>query len=206
MKVARFLFFISLFPILAYSQQHDAQPEKTLFWGPTVGHPVFAGNNFLNHSYTHRPSISLELGVNIYRNFGLSASVRYHGAGLQTTQYVGNSKRGGITEGGIFAFYLIPISDHWHFVPKVGVATFHLTNRMASDHSENYRYTSEGEIYLLRPEMHYFFNQRISLFSSLEYGYVDLSRIQVTRELRHLYRASHQFHLSVGVRLWTSKR
>ncbi|MGK6352000.1 hypothetical protein [Parapedobacter sp. DT-150] len=205
MKVVYALLLVCLFPILTQGQDTVAHANKFMYLGPTVGYPWFGGDNFLRHTYRHQPSIAFELGFNIYRRFGLGTYARYHRGTVQTTEYVGNSIGGDIKEAGILALYLVPINEKWLFIPKIGIGSFWLTNRLESSSSEDYRYTSEGKLYSVRPTMNYFFNDRISIFSAVEYGYVDLSRIRVTREMRHVYQGSHQFHLSAGVRLWILK-
>ena len=167
--------------------------------GLASGNKSFYGDNFLAKTYFNSLMVSIDLRGEIYAKFGAGVTFRNSNAKLKTNQYVGNSINGNIKEWSFYITYNQQISKKWLFVPKLGIATFQLRNQFSK--SLSYSYYTNGTTYFVAPEIHYLIHENISLFSNVDYGFIDFSRVDASSSLTN-YKSSTQLNIEFGIKFW----
>jgi hypothetical protein len=196
--------FLSCF---MYSQNTESHFDKLVSFEFSMGFKSYLGNNFIAKTYNNSFPVATGSSVNIYRKLGVGFYFKKNSASLETTQYVGNSAKGTFIEWGFYACYYAQLNKKWLFIPKIGIATFNLKNELYPYlYSSKKTYYTTGTTYFIAPEINYFLHNNISLFSSIGYGIIDLSKVKASSSLDTNYTSSNQLDLEVGLRFWFGKK
>ena len=62
-------------------------------------------------------------------------------------------------------------------------------------------YYTNGTTYFVAPEIHYLIHENISLFSNVDYGFINLSRVNASSSLTN-YKSSTQLNIEFGIKFW----
>ena len=193
----RHILFVIIFFL---STNMFSQNDRTFLGGGLAsGNKSFIGDNFLTKTYSNSLVVSINISGEIYAKFGAGVTFRNSNAKLKTNQYVGNSINGNIKEWSFYTTYNHQISKKWLFVPKLGIATFQLRNQFSK--SLSYSYYTNGTTYFVAPEIHYLIHENISLFSNVDYGFINLSRVHSSSSLTN-YKSSTQLNIEFGIKFW----
>jgi hypothetical protein len=194
---------ILIFAQVTFAQNKEINFDHLTSYGISSGNKIFIDNNFLAKSYTNNPPFCIDLRFYVHNNFGGGVYYRRNTAALKTKQYVGNSTHAVFKDWGFYACYFMQLEKKWLFIPKIGIATLNLKNQLHNDFDDSkYDYSTNGTTYFIAPEIHYFFHNNISVFSSLEYGFIDLSDVKASSALDTSYKSSVQLIMEAGVRFW----
>jgi hypothetical protein len=198
-----FFIFIVLICSVSYSQNDTYNFNHHGSFAIATGYKTFFGNNFLARTYLNNPVIAFDFNCKIYKDYGAGLFFSKHSASIKTTQYIGNSVSGDFLNWGFYVCYYKQINQKWGVVPKVGIATFRLINKLYDGYSNySYPYYTSGSSYFVAPEINYFVNKSISCFVKPEYDYIDLTDLRASSSLDTDYNTAHQFEVQVGIRLW----
>lgn len=187
----------------AQQEESKSESKKLFSFGISTGYKTFLGDNFLAETYKNELPLCIDARFNIYKNFGAGLYYSFNNASVETTKFVGNSNEGSFKEWGFYTAYFIPINSKFTFVPRIGIATFSMKNKLRDAYfNGSYDYYTEGTTYFIAPELHYFVTPAISLLLNVEYGYISLPNVSASSALNTNYSSASELFLGIGVNVW----
>lgn len=202
------LLFFALFsfaqePTENQKEEVTKESKKVFSFGLSTGYKTFLGNNFLAKTYTNNLPLCIDARFNIYKSFGLGVYYSFNSASLKTTEYVGNSVEANFKEWGFYVAYFMPITKKILFVPRIGIGTFSMKNKLNDEtFNSGFDYYTTGTTYFIAPEIDYFLTPDISLLLNLEYGYIALPNVKASDALGTNYDSSSELFIGVGINFW----
>lgn len=205
------LIALLLFGVFSYGQEptenktEEVKPEskKVFSLGLSTGYKFFLGDNFLAETYKNKAPFYIDARLNLKKNIGFGIYYSFNNADVKTTKFVGNSTEGNFKEWGFYGAYFLKINNDITLVPRIGVSTFLLRNKLRDESiNGSYDYYTEGTTYFIAPEINYFIVPELSLFLNVQYNYISMPDVRASNILGTNYNSSNELFFGFGLNVW----
>ena len=189
-----------------YAQKAINSYKESLSVGVSTGFSTFSGNNFIAKSYNSNIPLTFYLQFPVYSNIGVGFLYQDSRSSLKSTEYVGNSSAGYFNRMGTFGCYYGKLGKRFLVMPMMGVGFLRLKNVLDNSLNLNngsYRYKTNGTYYSVSTDLHYFLNKHVSVFTNVEYSYLDFSGVNASTQNGVSYNSANFYGVQLGVKVWT---
>ena len=188
-----------------YSQKPFNAYYGSLAVGLSSGFGFFGGNNFIAKSYNSNNPSTFDLQFHLYKNYGFGFQYQHGESSLKSTEYVGNSSVGKFGRAGVYGCYYGKLGNKFLIVPRLGTGFIRLRNILdnsANINNGSYDYKTWGNFYTVSTDVNYFVTKGLSLFTNLDYSYLDFKGVNASTANGVSYNSCNYFGVQLGVKLW----
>ena len=199
------LIFVLITWNATYSQKPFNTYKGSFAIGMSTGFSSFQGNNFIAKSYNSNNPSTIDLQFQLYKNYGFGCQYQHSYSSLKSTEYVGNSSVGKFGRAGVYASYYSKLGNKLLIVPKLGIGYIRLRNFLDNSANVNngtYDYKTWGDYYSVSTDLNYFVTKGLSLFTNLDYSYLNFDGVHASTANGISYNSCNNFGIQLGVKFW----